>query len=74
MSVKTVIFGGFFASFMMFILFGPIVGIPVAMVYFYSIWSKLNEGNQNQTQQYENYIAELEEENKRLKERQKFFE
>ncbi|AGB62682.1 hypothetical protein [Bacillus phage phiAGATE] len=74
MSTQTVIFGGFLASFMMFILFGPIVGIPVAVVYFYSIYSKMNEGRQDQYQQYEEYIAELEEENRRLKERQKFFE
>ncbi|AII27946.1 hypothetical protein LD13_gp045 [Bacillus phage Bobb] len=74
MGLNTVIFGGFFAVWLVFLLFGPIMGIPAMMVYMFAIFNKITGGRQQQNQQYEEYIAELEEENRRLKERQKFFE
>ncbi|EIL85357.1 hypothetical protein K3L72_07150 [Bacillus altitudinis] len=74
MNINTIIFGGGFAVWLVFILFGPIMGVPVMFVYMYAIFNKITGGRQAQNQQYEEYIAELEEENRRLKERQKFFE
>lgn len=74
MGLNTLIFGGFFAVWLVFLLLGPIMGIPAMMVYMFAIINKIAGSRQEQTQQYEQYIAELEEENQRLKERQKFFE
>lgn len=74
MNLNTIIFDGEFDAWLTFFLFGPIMGVPVLFVYMYAIFNKIPGERQEQNQQYEEYIVELEEENRRLKERQKLFE